>query len=51
MTLSWPSHLLTLAEWEHLPEDEALRLELVEGVLVMSPRPHPWHQRAGMRLG
>ena len=51
MTLSWPNHLLTLEEWEALPEDSALRLELAEGVLVMSPQPFSWHQKAGMRLG
>lgn len=51
MTLSWPNHLLTLEEWEALPEDSALRLELAEGVLVVSPQPFSWHQKAGMRLG
>lgn len=51
MTLSWPNHLLTLEEWEALPEDEAFRLELAEGVLVMSPQPFSWHQKVGMRLG
>ncbi len=50
MTLSWPNHLLTLEEWEALPEDSAMRLELAEGVLVMSPMPFAWHQRAGTRL-
>ena len=50
MTLSWPNHLLALAEWEALPEDEVLRLELVEGVLVMSPQPCSWHQHAGNRV-
>lgn len=45
-TLSWPNHLLTLADWEALPEDSVLRLELVEGVLMMSPQPFSWHQRA-----
>ncbi|WP_219413580.1 Uma2 family endonuclease [Pseudonocardia nigra] len=51
MTVSWPNHLLTLEEWEALPEDSAIRLEIGEGVLVMSPRPVFRHQRAGMRLG
>lgn len=50
MTATWPSHLLTLEEWLALPEDEGHRTELVEGVLVMSPQPHSWHQRAGNRL-
>lgn len=48
--LSWPNHLLTLADWEALPEDGALRLELVEGVLAVVPQPYSWHQRAGNRL-
>lgn len=51
MTLSWPNHLLTLEEWEALPEDPGMRVELAEGVLVMSPMPFSWHQKAGMRLG
>ncbi len=50
MTLSWPNHLLTIEDWEALPEDSAMRLELAEGVLVMSPMPFAWHQMAGMRL-
>jgi Uma2 family endonuclease len=50
MTLSWPNHLLTLAEWEALPEAPDLRLELAEGVLVMSPQPMSWHLKAVMRL-
>lgn len=51
MTLSWPNHLLTLDEWVALPEAEGARLELAEGVLVTSPKPFPWHQKAAMRLG
>jgi Uma2 family endonuclease len=50
MTLSWPNHQLTLADWEALPEDEALRLELVEGVLTVMPQPRSWHQHAGNGL-
>lgn len=47
--LPWPrhlNHLLTLEEWEALPEDNTLRLELAEGILMMSPQPYPWHQHA-----
>jgi hypothetical protein len=51
MTLSWPRHPITLEEWESLPEDSANKLEVAEGMLVMSPRPLFRHQRAGMRLG
>lgn len=45
MTLAWPNHLLTLDDWEALPEDELLRLELVEGVLAVVP------QRSGTGSG
>ena len=48
---SWPDHLLTLAEWEALPEDSSRRYELVEGVLLVVPRPTPLHQLAMLRLG
>jgi hypothetical protein len=50
MTLSWPNHVLTLEDREALPENELLRLELVEGVLAVVPQPHSWHRRAGNRL-
>lgn len=49
-TASWPDHLLTLAEWDALPEDTSRRYELVEGVLLVAPRPAPMHQRAMVRL-
>ena len=48
---SWPDHLLTLAEWEALPEDASRRYELVEGVLLAVPRPTSLHQLAMLRLG
>jgi Uma2 family endonuclease len=48
--LSWPDHLLSLPEWENLPEDSPHRLEVVEGILLVSPRPMPFHQRAVSRL-
>lgn len=51
MTPSWPNHPITLEEWEALPEDSANKLEVAEGMLVMSPRPPSRHQKAGMRLG
>ncbi|MBF6164068.1 Uma2 family endonuclease [Streptomyces gardneri] len=46
----WPDHLLTLAEWEALPEDNSRCYELVEGVLLASPRPASRHQWATLRL-
>lgn len=48
--MAWPDHLLALAEWEALPEDTAHRFELVEGVLLVAPRPAPMHQRALVRM-
>ncbi|MFC5948785.1 Uma2 family endonuclease [Pseudonocardia lutea] len=50
MTLSWPSHPLTLAEWEALPESDEFRLEMSEGMLVMAAKPVSRHQRANARL-
>jgi Uma2 family endonuclease len=44
--LPWPDHLLTMREWEDLPEDNSRRYELVEGVMQVSPRPIFTHQRA-----
>src|SRR5262249_49410569 len=48
---SWPDHLLTLAEWDALPEDASRRCELVEGVLLVVPGPTPVHQLVLLRLG
>jgi Uma2 family endonuclease len=47
---SWPDHLLTLAEWDAPPEDASRRYELVEGVLLVVPRPTPLHRRVMVRL-
>ena len=49
-TVTWPDHLLTLDEWDALAEDEAYRSELVEGILLVAPRPASPHQRAMVRL-
>lgn len=43
-------HLLTLDEWDALPEDNSRHYELVEGVLQVSPRPVVSHQRVLKRL-
>lgn len=45
----WPDHLLTLDEWDALPEDKSRRFELVEGLLHMSPKPTSPHQIASWR--
>lgn len=49
-SLSWPTHPLTLAEWEALPESDEFRLEVAEGMLVMAAKPHGRHQVATGRL-
>jgi Uma2 family endonuclease len=48
---AWPDHLLSLAEWDALPEDNTRCYELVEGILLVSPRPVSDHQWAVSRLG
>lgn len=50
MTAVWPDHLLTLEEWDELPEDTSRQYELVEGVLLVVPTAAPLHQRAMVRL-
>ncbi|WP_228815529.1 Uma2 family endonuclease [Nocardia puris] len=42
--------LLSLAEWDALPENTSSHVELQEGVLIVSPRPKRQHARAGLRL-
>jgi Uma2 family endonuclease len=48
--LPWPDHLVTLDEWIALPEDTRFGVEVVEGVLIVAPRPLSFHQRAVTRL-
>jgi Uma2 family endonuclease len=48
--VNWPDHLLTLEDWIALPEDSSRNYELVEGVLVVSPRPVLRHQFAVWQL-
>lgn len=50
MTALWPDHLSTLADWDARAEDNSRTYELVEGVLVVSPRPTSIHQRVINRL-
>jgi Uma2 family endonuclease len=49
--VDWPHRFLTLADWAELPETPEFHVEVVEGVLLVSPRPLWLHQRAAMRLG
>jgi Uma2 family endonuclease len=44
--MPWPDDLLTLDDWDALPEDISRRFELVDGVLQMSPKPTSPHQAA-----
>lgn len=48
--LAWAGHQVTLADWEAMPEDKQIRLELVEGVLSIMPQPRVRHQRAATRI-
>jgi Uma2 family endonuclease len=48
--LSWPDHLVTLDEWILLPEDNRFHVELVQGVLLVSPRSAWRHQEAVLLL-
>ena len=49
--LAEPSrNLLTLDQWDAIEFDPTRRLELSEGIPIMSPRPHPLHQRISRRL-
>ncbi len=45
-----PRDLVTLEEWDALELDEARRWELVEGGIVMTPRPRPLHQLVSRNL-
>ncbi|MGO8853727.1 Uma2 family endonuclease [Mycobacterium sp.] len=45
-----PRGLLSLEQWDGLELDATRRWELNEGTLIMSPRPHPRHQRISRRL-
>src|SRR5687768_15591759 len=50
MAAPWPDHLLTLEEFDALPEDNTRRYELQEGVLIVTPRAIPLHQKVAKRL-
>lgn len=46
----WPDHLLSVADWDALPEDTMRHYEVEEGVLQVSPRPGLGHQWAVKKL-
>lgn len=47
---AWGDHLVSLDEWDAMPEDMCRRLELVDGVLELIAAPLLRHQRAARRL-
>jgi Uma2 family endonuclease len=49
-TGTWPLRLLTLEDWESMPEDELHHVEVSEGVLSVAPSAGKRHQRAQRRL-
>ena len=48
--MTWPDHLLTLPEFDELPEDNSRRYELQEGVLQVTPKAAGFHQFVLTRL-
>ncbi|GAA0620250.1 Uma2 family endonuclease [Kutzneria viridogrisea] len=48
--MPWPDHLLSLEEFTALPEDTSRRYEVLEGVLIVSPRPVGLHSRVAKQL-
>ncbi|WP_232663935.1 Uma2 family endonuclease [Pseudonocardia sp. TRM90224] len=45
-----PHELMTLDDWDALPEDNSAQYELQDGVLVVSPKPALRHQEAQLEL-
>lgn len=50
MTAAAYPQLMSLAQWRALPEESRHRVELQEGLQIVSPRPSPAHSRAVSRL-
>jgi len=48
--INWPHRYLTFEDWAALPEFPGHQVEVVEGVLVASPRPVSFHLLAVTRL-
>ncbi|BBU25053.1 hypothetical protein [Mycobacterium xenopi] len=46
----FPRGLVTLEEWDALELGDARRWELVEGSILMTPRPRPLHQVVSKNL-
>jgi Uma2 family endonuclease len=50
MAAPWPDHLLTLEEYDELPEDNSRNYELHEGVLIVTPGAIPLHRKVAYHL-
>ena len=50
LALGWPRALITLEEWDTLPQDNETKVECVEGMVVPMAPPDKHHQRAIARL-
>ena len=50
MNVAKPLKQYTLEEFEQMTKEEHITYELIDGILMMSPRPAAKHQKAGMRL-
>jgi Uma2 family endonuclease len=50
MAAPWNDHLLTLEEYDELPEDNSRHYELHEGVLIVTPRAIPLRQKVAYHL-
>ncbi|MBP2330037.1 Uma2 family endonuclease [Kibdelosporangium banguiense] len=50
MAAPWNDHLLTLEEYDELPYDNSRHYELHEGVLIVTPRAIPLHQKVAYHL-
>jgi hypothetical protein len=48
---AWPDRLLSIVDWDAIPEDSSRRYEVAEGVMRVSPLPAARHQRAALKLG
>jgi Uma2 family endonuclease len=49
-TLPFRPDGLTVDDLELLPEDDPFRYELVDGALLVTPPPRPWHDDLGAQL-
>ena len=50
MNVAKPLKLYTIEEFEQMTKDEHITYELIDGIIMMSPRPAAKHQKISMRL-